>query len=261
MFKDRDIEVLRGYENAADETELYYVDNFEVIKGFLPELKPEEIIQLYKTVKPCTCGNVKPIVVEYNIMGDTDSEVICEKCGKKLCRSMYDYDVENAEHCTEQCIKDWNDGLSQTDIDRKMQEEKERISLTENDMKWTPLYPNNMPSNGQCGIYTILLKKETERISACKWIICYQRKETEPLVVGPDVECYNLFVRQYDDVKIYSYPEPTDEPIFTRETFGAYGVNDYGTFVRSYKTLEEAKKGAVARCGVYGINRDTMLRL
>lgn len=80
---------------------------------------------------------------------------------------------------------------------------------------------------------------------------------------GAPIEAYNLFMARYFMVQgPLSYPEPSRDFDWRNKegiTFSACGVNSYGDFVRSYRTLEEAKKGAVARCGWQGLNRDTIL--
>ena len=45
-----------------------------------------------------------------------------------------------------------------------------------------------------------------------------------------------------------------------KRTLSSGDVNDYGDFVRAYKTLEEAKAGALARCGWQGLNRETIIK-
>ena len=45
-----------------------------------------------------------------------------------------------------------------------------------------------------------------------------------------------------------------------KRTLCSGDVNDYGDFVRAYKTLEEAKAGALARCGWQGLNRETIIK-
>ena len=60
-----------------------------------------------------------------------------------------------------------------------------------------------------------------------------------------------------------NYPNPEEEQNLwgdSVDTFTSDGVNDEGEFVRSYKTLEDAKRGAAHRCGGYGFNRDTILK-
>ena len=270
MFSNEEVAVLKNFEKSAEETELYYVDNFEILKGFLPECETaQKVIDFYKTIKPCTCGNAKPVMIEENIMGDTGTTIRCEVCGRRIERSMYDYDIRNAMKCAVQCIKDWNDGKSQEDIERKLDKEHNRVTLTVDDVEWLPLYPNNMPGNGKEGEYALLFRKGNDgKIYGCKWSIVFQKEETKPMCTNfdADIECYNLFMKRYSDVKgLLHHPEPNDNlEVYIKadkeKTFDANEVNDFGDFVRSYKTIEDAKTGAMARCGWQGLNRDTLLK-
>ena len=84
------------------------------------------------------------------------------------------------------------------------------------------------------------------------------------------IEAYILHMKRYFDVKgPLKYPKPSnheDRSIINdigkenKLTLSSGDVNDYGDFVRAYKTLEEAKAGALDRCGWQGLNRETIIK-
>ena len=264
---DKDFYVLRGYEKAAERTELYYDRFGETLKGFLSGKDPEGVIETYGKIRPCVCGYARPEGVETECMGDMDFEISCPKCGRRLLRSMYDFDVTEERDYVQACVDDWNAGLTQKDVDDRNEAERERKRLRAEDLNWLPLHPNNMPSNGISGLYCLLLKRNSDGgTDAVKWTIEFQKKETEPSVIRSDAEteAYVLFADRFFDVKgRTSYPKPSDAPDLSRkdeeETFGRYGVNSKGDFVRAYRSLGEAKEGALARCGQYGLDRDSVI--
>ena len=76
-------------------------------------------------------------------------------------------------------------------------------------------------------------------------------------------------MKRYFDVEgPLEYPEPCDKPDTYNQdlkddeghTFCNNDINDYGDFVRAYRTLEDAKTGALARCGWQGLNRETIIK-
>ena len=193
-------------------------------------------------------------VLEY--MGDFDFTIYCDNpnCEREITRSCYDFDVTPEQDEIALAIRDWNDGLSQDDIDLANEKERNRLLLTKDDFNWKPIYANNLIQNGQDGWYAILHAKKDGKFYVCKWSILFQREELEPMYQAQDAEteCYILFMERYFDLsEPIIYPEPSEEASF-------YDVNEYGSFVRAYKTLEEAKSGAIARCGWQGINKDTL---
>ena len=158
--------------------------------------------------------------------------------------------------------------MSGADITKRLDTEAERIRIREEDVEWKNLYPNNMPDNGLSGYYMLLFRGNRDgSIYGCKFTIAFQEEEIMPLRTrsGAQIEAYNLFCKRYLDVTgELQYPEPSNELVLMAgesKTFeDPNGVNDYGDFVRSYRTLEDAKTGALARLGWQGINRDTILR-
>ena len=65
-----------------------------------------------------------------------------------------------------------------------------------------------------------------------------------------------FFCKRYFDLEeLFDYPSPSNA--YSSGLFD--GVNDYGTFERAYKTFDDAKKGAMDRCGWQGLNEDTVI--
>jgi hypothetical protein len=260
---DEDIKYTIIYNKTAD-TEIYYHAMFEDIRGFLLGMKEDEILEIDKRIQNCLCGG-KAELHEFEGMGTVDYVIRCKECIRTMERTPYDVDVKNGEEVLELCIRDWNAGLSKEDIKRMNDMEHERIRLREEDFIWKDLYPNNMKCNGIEGCYSLLYKITKDKIKCCKWTIGYQEEEIKPGLGSFDspIEAYNLFVNDYElqEGKL-GYPKPTENSSWELEEDADRNVdvNDYGRFVRSYKTLEEAKLGAIVRSGRYGMNRDTILR-
>ena len=247
--KIKDAYVLDAYKESANKTNIYFSHPFEVVAGYIPGKDPEKIIEIWNSIKSCTCGSATLIMRVDETMGDWDCTIQCQDCGRTLNRSMYDFDVNKEIDEISLCIKDWNDGITQKEIDKKQEQEHERKRLKEEDLFWHALYPNNMKENGIEGYYCRLFRKdETDETKyyCCKWTIVFQHKEIEPMRIGSEIESYNLHMKRYFD-----YENEVKEL--------RYDVNDYGDFVRNYKTLEEAKEGALARCGWQRLNKDTVL--
>lgn len=144
---------------------------------------------------------------------------------------------------------------------KKEAEEKEAaeqrkglVRLTEDDLDWKDLYINNQKFNGARleGTYLLLFKKIMDgSISGSKWTIEFQRQECSPCCHKMDapIETYNLYYKSYENMSgILRYKEPNEQGCSCYE-FSTLedGVNDYGKFVHSYKTLETAKEGALYR--------------
>lgn len=275
MMDFSDAYVLRGYESIAEQTEMYFVRDLELLKGYLNGYDKDEILDLYKQIKPCICGCNNPIGLQTECMGDFDFTIICPNCERNVCRSMYDYDVTKDCDEVKLCIRDWNNGLSNEDIEKLREKEDNRIRLREEDLVWKPLYPNNMVANDQIGLYCLVFQQKNDKsIYCCKWTILFQKKEIKPMLSSSDadIDLYILFMQRFFDVKgKLSYPVPSEFSevldYFERNTddIGTFqygiGVNDYGDFIRAFRSLEEAKEGALARCGWQGLNKDTLLKV
>lgn len=121
---------------------------------------------------------------------------------------------------------------------------------------WKPLYPNNMPCNGQEGFYAIKLHELEDGVtSGRKYTILYQRKTNEEGCLTEDapIEYYVLFEKNYLAIQgRKEHPEPSNEscPLDALEdsnTLNVLEINDYGSFSWVCKTLDEAKKMALER--------------
>lgn len=148
---------------------------------------------------------------------------------------------------------------------------EQTYSLTPDDLVWKPLYPNNMPCNSQEGIYCMLLhKNEDGSYSGRKYTIYYQFPVDED---GTTLSCdtpelYILFEKNYCNLKGEpKHPEPCNNPqdIFDSlynkgEVLDSCEVNDYGSFYRAYRDIEDAKKDAL-KCyqAIYGFALSHMI--
>ena len=249
--------------NIYHNDNVYYHDEFEDI-NFLPEYTEEEVKDILNRINKCPkCGGDIELH-QYSIMGDSEYSISCKKCKHSLMRSQYDYDVKKYEDILDFCIRDWNLGLNNDNIKEKNDQEHERLKIKENDVKWIKYHTNNLIQNPIDGEYCLLFSIKNDKIYCIKWTIQYQFKEKSPLFVNKEIESYNLFLQNYTDFEgPLSYPEPAENSMnFSKENFtlNSYDINNPGRFIRNYKTLEEAKIGALARCGSYGINTDTILK-
>lgn len=247
------------------ETEVYFHSFCEDIRGYLPGKEVKDILALDKEIKPCTCGG-RAELHEYDGMGDGSYDIICKECGRILTRGSYDVDIRTWDEVLPACIRDWNAGKSAEDIQAMNEAEYERITITAEELVWHELRPNNMLGNSHEGYYSLMFMKRNNKIYCCKWTIMFQKEEIAPMGISSDspIEAYTLFMERFFEVKgPMSYPEPTKDSRWemdSENTFIPCGVNSYGDFIRSYKTLEDAKIGAAARCGWQGLNRDTILK-
>ena len=237
---------------------LYYFTPFEHIQGMLNGIKNNQVDNLYKSINSCTCGG-KPIGLQTECMGDFDFEIHCDNpnCNRYIRRSMYDFDVRRGDGDEiKLAIRDWNNNLNQEDFTKLAEAEHNRIVLKSEDLIWKDIFANNMEINPKEGIYTILNKKYNDnKFYACKWSIIFQSKELSPMCINSkeDIDLYILFQKRYFDLdKPLIYPNVSNK--------GFYDVNDYGEFIRAYRTLEEAKEGALARCGWQELNKDTIYK-
>lgn len=143
----------------------------------------------------------------------------------------------------------------------KYEAERKKLELTEEDFNWKAVYPNNIKSNGEDGIYALIFKDNESKTVGYKFSIIYQREEISPLHYNgrnSRIEAYNLFEKRYDDVQgplahlsadsANEFEQALDysNRFIYSNTFSNNEVNSYGEFVRSFATLEEAKAYAIA---------------
>lgn len=254
------------YESEAKKLNIFsYSAQFdEEVQGRLSGISPRDVIGIYNRIKPCKCGADNPKALENECMGDYSFSIICNKCGRKVTRSMYDYDVRELNGEIDLCIRDWNNEFDQEEIDAAQEAENERVQIKQEDVIWEPLHPNNMLGNPVEGYYTLLFRKQYDgKIFGFKWTIVFQYEEIDYALSGDNINAYILFGKDYTDLeKPFSYPEPREKCMFINDydTGCIDGVNDYGNFYYAYKTLEDAKEGALTRCARYGIDRDTIIK-
>lgn len=152
--------------------------------------------------------------------------------------------------------KDWEE----------VEKEKERTKLLQDHFEWKPLYMNNCVHSLQEGEYALIFRKIDNEIQAFKFSIVYQRQEVKPLQIKIDVppELYILFENRYSEViGPYCYPDPNHDGFPKRDeeknTFNNSDMNDYGRFVRAFKTMEEAKEyAAVVATDRWRVNRNNL---
>ena len=77
-----------------------------------------------------------------------------------------------------------------------------------------------------------------------------------------EIESYNLFFKRYFEViGPLEHNKPSKHTKYDNTiTFNDYDVNDKGDFIRNYKTLEDAKMGAIRRSRFYCFNKDTIIK-
>ena len=131
-----------------------------------------------------------------------------------------------------------------------------------NVFKWKPLYPNNMKCNGLDGYYCMMIRQYSDgTYYGRKYTIVFQCKEIEPgtgFIDSKLIDRYVLFEKTYPKIiGNLEHPSPTNEyPEFFQanpNTLNTHDVNDYGSFVYAYETLELAKKRAETQYNhIYG---------
>ncbi len=91
------------YDKIAKQLDVCYVSGGRRHKGRILSLSPEDVIQTYNSIHPCSCGNL-PTVYTYNLMGDFSAEIGCRKCGYSIEMSMY----EDKDYL-KKSIQKWNE--------------------------------------------------------------------------------------------------------------------------------------------------------
>ena len=242
--------------------DVYFHTSFEDLKGYLSGKEVAEIFEIVNSINKCSCGGCVELH-EFECMGDGSFQIVCKNCGREIERSQYDFDITTWDDVLSFCIRDWNNGLTTNDIRRANKDAADKKRLSADDLVWKDWLANNMISNPKEGLYCLLFVKKGSDIYCCKWTIEFQKKEISPMCVTNEIESYNLFMNRYFKVNgPLEYPEPSEDCLLNEDniTFYGSGVNDRGSFVRNFKTLEEAKNGALHRCGWQGLNKNTILK-
>ena len=169
-------------------------------------------------------------------------------------------------------------------IEQEMAEHQktwEKDKLTENEFDWKPMHMNNIPDNPEMGVYALLMRRNDEKIKGVKYSILYQYEESSPMLFDSDaeIEAYILFCEDYDDIigpwdyhsvsrqecaELYGKENhfPPELAYYDWITFSDGDIHNFGRFLRTFQSLEEAKEYAMYYANVNsgGINRKTILK-
>lgn len=155
-------------------------------------------------------------------------------------------------------------------LERKQLEEHfKNVLLKPDSFEWHKLYYNNcipkdvdVETSSLQGYYLLLFKSiNISRIDGVMMTIAFQREQCSEGVeeMNAKVESYNLFYQRFEDVRgpleIPAKQDKSPMKEFEKSFQGrlsCYSVNARGKFVRSYSSLEEAKKGAMYWLKVWG---------
>ena len=157
----------------------------------------------------------------------------------------------------------WNERKSSTYFHDQLEAKK----LTTEDFDWKPLYPNNIEGNGEEGQYALIFREVAGKVRGTKFSVVYNYKWDEGLCRTDEIESYDLYAKDYDDVlgPLY-YPPPGDdgiENLFADSsndcTFGSLDVNNYGPVCCPYDSLEEAKVGVLQLAEWRGYDRENLI--
>ena len=156
------------------------------------------------------------------------------------------------------------------ELERKQLEEHfKNVLLKPDSFEWHKLYYNNcipkdvdVETSSLQGYYLLLFKSiNISRIDGVMMTIAFQREKCSEGVeeMNAKVESYNLFYQRFEDVRgpleIPAKQDKSPMKEFEKSFQGrlsCYSVNARGKFVRSYSSLEEAKKGAMYWLKVWG---------
>ena len=156
------------------------------------------------------------------------------------------------------------------ELERKQLEEHfNNVLLKPDSFEWHKLYYNNcipkdvdVETSSLQGYYLLLFKSiNISRIDGVMMTIAFQREQCSEGVeeMNAKVESYNLFYQRFEDVRgpleIPAKQDKSPMKEFEKSFQGrlsCYSVNARGKFVRSYSSLEEAKKGAMYWLKVWG---------
>lgn len=171
----------------------------------------------------------------------------------------------------EYIIYDKTEEFRERDEQKRKQSEEhfKNVLLKPDSFEWHKLYYNNcipkdvdVETSSLQGYYLLLFKSiNTSRIDGVIMTIAFQREQCSEGVeeMNAKVEVYNLFYKHFEDVrgsleipaKHDQSPMKEMEESFPRQ-LTCYSVNARGKFIRSYSSLEEAKKGAMYWLKVWG---------
>lgn len=152
---------------------------------------------------------------------------------------------------------------------KQLEEHFKNVLLKPDSFEWHKLYYNNcipkdvdVETSSLQGYYLLLFKSiNISRIDGVMMTIAFQREQCSEGVeeMNAKVESYNLFYQRFEDVRgpleIPAKQDKSPMKEFEKSFQGrlsCYSVNARGKFVRSYSSLEEAKKGAMYWLKVWG---------
>lgn len=171
----------------------------------------------------------------------------------------------------EYIIYDKTEEFRERDEQKRKQSEEhfKNVLLKPDSFEWHKLYYNNcIPNDVDVetsflqGYYLLLFKSiNTSRIDGVMMTISFQREQCSEGVeeMNAKVESYNLFYQRFEDVRgpleIPAKQDKSPMKEFEKSFQGrlsCYSVNARGKFIRSYSSLEEAKKEAMYWLKVWG---------
>lgn len=163
---------------------------------------------------------------------------------------------------------------------KEINAEHERNKLLPEHLIWKPMHMNNMEENSILGEYALIIKRNTEKLVAMKFTIVFQPYYVKPMEIDPSkgTECYVLFNKTYHDLYgPIDYPSNENKWVRCEENcqtpkhelaffdwicLSDGDMGDYGEFISSFSTEEEAKEYALsyanANSHIIG-NRNTMV--
>lgn len=175
--------------------------------------------------------------------------------------------IDDVEHI----IYDKTEEFRERDEQERKQSEEhfKNVLLKPDSFEWHKLYYNNCIPNDEdmetslLQEYYLLLFKSmnASRIDGVMMTIAFQREQCSEGVeeMNAKVEAYNLFYQRFEDVRgpleIPAKQDKSPMKEFEKSFQGrlsCYSVNARGKFIRSYSSLEEAKKGAMYWLKVWG---------
>lgn len=162
--------------------------------------------------------------------------------------------------------------LAQEKLDRLMREideEHERNKFLPEHLIWKPMHVNNMKENRIFGECALIVKRNEERLVVMKLTIVFQPYCIKPMQIDPRrTEHYILFEKTYHDfygpIDFSQIEEnfQTSRHALAFFHWACLSDGDYGMFLSSFSTEEEAKEYALcyanANSHITG-NRNTMI--
>lgn len=151
----------------------------------------------------------------------------------------------------------------------RLEKEHNARKLTADYLDWKPIYDNNDFSGvfRENGIYCLLLRDVGGIAEGLRISIEYQVEEIEPFgrYSNAPIEQYILYEKNYgriDGKLSFRNPEDTHKVSsysFMKDTLNDYDLNNPGTFIRAFETLEEAKEYAIAVADRANYNKDNVI--